>query len=68
MRDRRIAVWMLVQARRLGVSQDYQPPLTQAELEARYYQILCSNPVELSGVLQHSIRENPPVENKRQLF
>ena len=34
----------------------------------RYYQILCSNLVELSGVLQHSIQENPPFENKRQLF
>jgi len=39
--DRRIAVWMLVQARRLGVSddqllQDYEPPLTQAELDAAW--------------------------------
>ena len=43
--DRRIAVWMLVHARQLGVSDeqlraDYEPPLTQAELDAawRYYE------------------------------
>jgi uncharacterized protein (DUF433 family) len=42
---RRIAVWMLVRARQLGVSdeqllKDYQPPLTRAELDAawRYYE------------------------------
>lgn len=43
--NRRIAVWMLVQAKQLGVSDeqllnDYEPPLTQAELNAArdYYQ------------------------------
>jgi uncharacterized protein (DUF433 family) len=39
--NRRIAVWMLVQARQLGLSdeqllQDYEPPLTQAELDAAW--------------------------------
>ena len=39
--NRRIAVWMLVQARRLGLSDDqllhdYEPPLTQAELNAAW--------------------------------
>lgn len=37
--DRRIAVWMLVEARNLGVSEhqlltDYSPPLTREELDA----------------------------------
>jgi uncharacterized protein (DUF433 family) len=40
-RDTRIAVWMLVQARRLGLSDAAQrsrfdPPLTQADLEAAW--------------------------------
>jgi uncharacterized protein (DUF433 family) len=39
--SRRIAVWMLVQARQLGLSNeqildDYDPPLTQAELDAAW--------------------------------
>jgi uncharacterized protein (DUF433 family) len=39
--NRRIAVWMLVQAKQLGVSDqqllsDYEPPLTQAELDAAW--------------------------------
>ena len=39
--NRRIAVWMLVQARQLGVSDeqlrgDYEPPLTQGELDAAW--------------------------------
>ena len=39
--NRRIAVWMLVQARRLGLSDDqllldYEPPLTQAELDSAW--------------------------------
>src|SRR5436305_1536468 len=39
--NRRIAVWMLVQARQLGISDeqllnDYEPPLTQAELDAAW--------------------------------
>ncbi len=43
--DRRIAVWMLVQAKQLGLSDeqlrnDYEPQLTQAELDATldYYE------------------------------
>ena len=43
--DRRIAVWMLVQARRLGAGddqllRDYEPPLTRGELDAawEYYE------------------------------
>jgi uncharacterized protein (DUF433 family) len=42
---RRIAVWMLVRAKQLGVTdaqllEDFQPPLTRAELDAawRYYE------------------------------
>jgi len=39
--NRRIAVWMLVQAKQLGISDerlldDYEPPLTQAELGAAW--------------------------------
>ena len=39
--SRRIAVWMLVQARQLGLSDeqllhDYEPRLTQAELDAAW--------------------------------
>lgn len=39
--NRRIAVWMLVQAKQLGLSDeqlrsDYEPPLTQAELDAAW--------------------------------
>ena len=39
--NRRIAVWMLVQAKRLGLSDnqllhDYEPSLTQAELDAAW--------------------------------
>ena len=43
--DRRIAVWMLVQARRLGMTDEeirtrYRPPLQQADLDAawRYFE------------------------------
>ena len=31
-----------------------------------YCQILCSEKVELSGVLQHSVHKNSPLEKKRQ--
>ncbi len=39
--NRRIAVWMLVQAKQLGISDerllnDYEPPLTRAELDAAW--------------------------------
>jgi uncharacterized protein (DUF433 family) len=39
---RRIAVWMLVRARQLGVPDDqlldeYEPPLTRAELDAAWH-------------------------------
>jgi uncharacterized protein (DUF433 family) len=39
--NRRIAVWMLVQAKQLGLSDerlqsDYEPPLSQAELDAAW--------------------------------
>ena len=39
---RRIAVWMLVQARRLGLTDEeirtrYRPPLKQAELDAAWH-------------------------------
>jgi uncharacterized protein (DUF433 family) len=56
--DRRIAVWMLVQAKRLGLSDeqllnDFEPPLTQAELDAAwdYYE---QNRAEID----QAIREN----------
>ena len=40
--DRRITVWMLVQARRLGLTDEeirtrYRPPLKQAGLDAAWY-------------------------------
>ena len=39
--NRRIAVWMLVEAKRLGATdeqllRDYEPPLSQAELDAAW--------------------------------
>ena len=39
--NRRIAVWMLVQARRMGrnddqLQSDFEPPLTQAELDTAW--------------------------------
>ncbi len=39
--NRRIAVWMVVQAKQLGLSDeqildDYEPPLTRAELDAAW--------------------------------
>lgn len=56
--DRRIAVWMLVQARRLGMTDEeirtrYLPPLTQAELSAawRYYEAHRAE-------IEQAIREN----------
>jgi uncharacterized protein (DUF433 family) len=57
-RRTRIAVWMLVVARRLGMSDEeirnrYQSPLTQADLDAawQYYR---ENPEEI----EQAIREN----------
>jgi uncharacterized protein (DUF433 family) len=56
--DRRIAVWMLVQAKQLGLSDeqlrnDYEPPLTQAELDAAWdYHDKHREEVE------HAIRDN----------
>lgn len=54
--NRRIAVWMLVQAKRLGASDqdlisDYEPPLTQAELDAAwdYYE---KNRVEIDEAIR----------------
>ena len=56
--DRRIAVWMLVQARRLGMTDEeirtrYSPPLKQADLDAawRYHE---EHPAEI----EEAIREN----------
>lgn len=56
--NRRIAVWMLVQAKQLGVSdeqllRDYEPPLTRSELHAAwdYYE---KHPEEID----QAIRDN----------
>ena len=53
--DRRIAVWMLVQARRLGMTDEqirtrYLPPLDQAELDAawRYHE---AHPAEIDQAI-----------------
>ncbi len=57
-RRTRIAVWMLVVARRLGMSDErlrnrYQPPLSQADLDAawQYYR-------DNSQEIEQAIREN----------
>ena len=56
--NRRIAVWMLVQAKQLGLRDaqlrdDYEPPLTQAELDAAwdYYE-------KHRGEIDQAIRDN----------
>jgi uncharacterized protein (DUF433 family) len=56
--DRRIAVWMLVRARQLGLADEeirtrYQPELTEAELAAawRYY-------TENRAEIDEAIRQN----------
>ncbi len=53
--DRRIAVWMLVQARRLGMTDEairtrYRPPLTEADLDAawRYHE---AHPAEIDEAI-----------------
>jgi uncharacterized protein (DUF433 family) len=53
--DRRIAVWMLVQARRLGMADEeirtrYRPPLEHDELEAawRYFE---NHPAEIEQAI-----------------
>lgn len=56
--NRRIAVWMLVEARNLGVSDeqllsDYDPPLTRAELDAAW-RYAADHPEEIA----QAIREN----------
>ena len=55
-RDTRIAVWMLVQARRWGLQDDairarYEPPLTEADLAAawRYYE---AHPEEIEQAMR----------------
>jgi uncharacterized protein (DUF433 family) len=56
--NRRLAVWMLVQAKRLGMNDqqlrnDYEPPLSQAELDAAwdYYE-------KHSEEIDQAIRDN----------
>jgi len=56
--NRRIAVWMLVEARDLGISDeqlltDYDPPLTRAELDAAWG-YAAAHPAEIA----QAIREN----------
>lgn len=56
--NRRIAVWMLVEARNVGISDqqlltDYDPPLTQAEIEAAW-RYAAAHPAEID----QAIREN----------
>src|SRR5947208_16012738 len=56
--NRRIAVWMLVEARHLGITDeqlltDYDPPLTRAELDAAW-RYAAAPPAEIA----QAIREN----------
>src|SRR3954469_18018443 len=56
--NRRIAVWMLVEARNIGISDeqlltDYDPPLTGAELDAAW-RYAAAHPEEIT----RAIREN----------
>jgi len=56
--QRRIAVWMLVEARSLGITDeqlmaDYEPPLTRAELDAAW-QYAAVHPDEIA----EAIRQN----------
>ena len=56
--NRRIAVWMLVEARNVGISDeqlltDYDPPLTRAELDAAW-RYAAAHPEEIA----RAIREN----------
>jgi uncharacterized protein (DUF433 family) len=60
--NRRIAVWMLVEARNLGIADetlltDYDPPLTRTELDAAW-QYAAANPDEIA----RDIRENNEAE------
>jgi uncharacterized protein (DUF433 family) len=55
---RRIAVWMLVEARDLGISDDrlltdYDPPLTRAELDAAW-QYAAIHPDEIARDIQEN--------------
>jgi uncharacterized protein (DUF433 family) len=59
--NRRLAVWMLVEARNAGLSDeqllaDYDPPLTRAELDAAW-RYAAANPTEIVQAL----RENDSV-------
>ena len=59
--NRRIAVWMVVEYRNLGASDDdllamYDPPLSRAELDAAW-QYAAANPDEIA----QAIRENDEV-------
>ena len=54
--NRRIAVWMLVEARNVGVSDeqlltDYDPPLTRAELDAAW-RYAAAYPAEIAQALR----------------
>ena len=56
--NRRIAVWMLVEARNVGISDgqlltDYEPPLTRAELDAAW-RYAAAHPAEIA----QAIRDN----------
>jgi uncharacterized protein (DUF433 family) len=57
-RNTRIAVWMLVEARQIGFTDDelrerYDPPLTQADLDAAWA-YAAANPEEV----EQAIRDN----------
>src|SRR5436190_23604371 len=60
--NRRIAVWMLVEARNLGLSDeqllnDYEPPLSRAELDAAWA-YAGGHPAEIAQALrEHSAEE-----------
>jgi uncharacterized protein (DUF433 family) len=56
--DRRIAVWMLVEARNVGITDerlltDYDPPLTRAELDAAW-RYAAAHPEEIARAIQEN--------------
>ena len=56
--NRRIAVWMLVEARTVGISDeqlltDYDPPLTRAELDAAW-RYAAAHPAEIAQAIRAS--------------
>jgi uncharacterized protein (DUF433 family) len=64
-RNTRIAVWMLVEAKRLGITDahllmSYDPPLTQADLDTAWA-YAAANAVEIEQAIHDNDFDNIPV-------